>query len=142
MDLRQLTPDLAVAPQILPEDLPALAEAGFRVLINNSPDAEVGPDEDHAAMRAAAEAAGLSYHFNPFIPGQITPEMISAQAQALSAPGPKVAYCRSGNRSAVLWALTRAGQEPTENLLATAAKAGYDLSGIRALIEALANGAD
>ncbi|WP_347266573.1 TIGR01244 family sulfur transferase [Paracoccus sp. (in: a-proteobacteria)] len=142
MDLRQLTPDLAVAPQILPEDLPALAEAGFRVLINNRPDAEVGPDEDHAAMRAAAEAAGLSYHFNPFIPGQITPEMISAQAQALSAPGPKVAYCRSGNRSAVLWALTRAGQEPTENLLATAAKAGYDLSGIRALIEALANGAD
>ena len=59
MDLRQLTPDLAVSAQILPEDLPALAEAGFRVLINNRPDEEVGPDMDHAAMRAAAEAAGL-----------------------------------------------------------------------------------
>ncbi len=55
MDLRQLTPDLAVAAQIRPEDLPALAEAGFRVLINNRPDEEVGPDEDHEAMRAAAE---------------------------------------------------------------------------------------
>ena len=54
MDLRQLTPDLAVSPQILPEDLPALAEAGFRVLINNRPDAEVGPAENDAAMRAAA----------------------------------------------------------------------------------------
>lgn len=139
MDLRQLTPDLAVAPQIQPDDLPALAEAGFRVLVNNRPDAEVGPGEDHQTMRTAAEAAGLSYHFIPFIPGQITPEMISAQAEALSAPGPKVAYCRSGNRSAVLWALTRAGKEPTDYLIETAARAGYDLSGIRNLIDALAD---
>ena len=50
MDLRQLTPDLAVTPQIQPEDLPALAEAGFRVLINTRPDSEVGPGEDDAAI--------------------------------------------------------------------------------------------
>lgn len=140
MDLRQLTPDLAVSPQILPEELPALAEAGFRVLINNRPDDEVGAAEDSAAMRAAAEAAGLSYHYIPFRPGQITPEMIAAQAEALAQPGPKAAYCRSGNRSTVLWALTRAGQEPAENLLSTAAQAGYDLAGIRPLIESLASG--
>ena len=35
MDLRQINPDLAVSPQILPEDVRALAEAGFKVLINN-----------------------------------------------------------------------------------------------------------
>ncbi len=138
MDLRQLTPDLAVAPQILPKDLPALAGAGFRTLINNRPDDEVGPDLDHAAMRAAAEAAGMRYIFNPFTPGQITPEMISAQAEALAAPGPKLAYCRSGNRSTVLWALTRAGEEPVSVLIETAAKAGYDISGLRPLIESLA----
>lgn len=138
MDLRQLTPDLAVAPQIQPEDVPALAEAGFRVLINNRPDAEVGPDEDDQAMRAAAEAAGMHYVFNPFMPGQITPDMISAQAQALTLPGAKLAYCRSGNRSTVLWALARAGHEPVDHLMSVAAKAGYDLSGIRPLIESLA----
>lgn len=138
MDLRQLTPDLAVSAQIRPEDLPALAEAGFRVLINNRPDDEVGPDEDDEAMRAAAEAAGLDYHFNPFTPGQITPQMITAQAEALAAPGPKLAYCRSGNRSTVLWALARAGQEPVEDLIETAARAGYDLSGVRPLLESLA----
>lgn len=139
MDLRQLTPDLAVSPQILPAEVTALAEAGFRVLINNRPDSEVGASENDAAMRAAAEAAGLKYHYIPFAPGQITPEMIAAQAEALAQPGPKAAYCRSGNRSSVLWALTRAGQEPTDSLLATAAQAGYDLSGIRPLIESLAN---
>lgn len=138
MDLRQLTPDLAVSAQILPEDLPALAEAGFRVLINNRPDDEVGPDIDHTAMQAAAEAAGFSYVYNPFSPGHITPGMITQQTEALELAGPKLAYCRSGNRSTVLWALSRAGHEPTEDLLATAAKAGYDLSGVRPLIESLA----
>lgn len=139
MDLRQLTPDLAVSPHIQPEDVPVLAEAGFRVLINNRPDDEVGSDQDHVAMQAAAEAAGLRYHYIPFTPGQITPDMIEAQAEALAGPGPKVAYCRSGNRSTVLWALTRAGHEPVENFLGTASRAGYDLSGIRPLIELLAD---
>ncbi|WP_323717590.1 protein tyrosine phosphatase family protein [Paracoccus aminovorans] len=142
MNLRQLTPDLAVAPQILPEDLPALAEAGFRVLINNRPDDEVGPEADDAAMRAAAEAAGMTYVFNPFTPGRITPEMISLQAEALAASGPKLAYCRSGNRSTVLWALAQAGKEPVADLIGTAAKAGYDISGVRPLIESLATQAD
>ena len=138
MDLRQLTPDLAVAPQILPEDLPALAEAGFKVLINNRPDEEVGPDQDHVAMQAAAEAAGMHYFYNPFTPGQITSDMITTQAEALAASGPKIAYCRSGNRSTVLWALARAGQEPTDDLMSAAAAAGYDISGFRPMIESLA----
>ncbi|MTH79324.1 TIGR01244 family sulfur transferase [Paracoccus aestuariivivens] len=138
MDLRPLTPELSVSPQIRPEDLPALVADGFRVLINNRPDAEVGPDEDSVAMRAAAEAAGMDYREIPFVPGHVTPEMVEAQAEALALPGRKIAYCRSGNRSTVLWALSRAGTEPTADLLEAAAKAGYDLSGVRPLIDSLA----
>lgn len=138
MDLRQITPELSVSPQIQPEDLPALAEQGFRVVINNRPDAEVGDDEGGAAMQAAAEAAGMEYRAIPFVPGQITQDMVDAQAEALDLPGRKIAYCRSGNRSTVLWALTRAGEAPTDSLLQTAADAGYDLSGIRSMIDALA----
>ena len=108
------------------------------MLINNRPDAEVGPDLVDTVMRAAAEAAGFHYVYNPFIPSQITPEMITLQAEALDLSGPKLAYCRSGNRSTVLWALSRAGQEPVDVLLATAAEAGYDISGVRPLIESLA----
>lgn len=138
MDLRDITPDLSVSPQIRPEDLPELAAQGFRVLINNRPDAEVGADEDGAAMQAAAAAAGLDYRAIPFVPGQITQAMVDAQAEALALPGRKLAYCRSGNRSTVLWALTEAGRIPTPALLQTAADAGYDLSGVRPMIEALA----
>ena len=106
MDLRPLTPELSVAPQILPQDLKQLAAEGYRVVINNRPEAEVGPEEGGEAMRAAAEAAGMEYRAIPFEPGQITLPMIEAQAEALALPGRKIAYCRSGNRSTIIYQQT------------------------------------
>lgn len=138
MDLRQITPEFSVSPQIQPQDMAALAAEGFSVVINNRPDTEVGPGEDSAAIRAAVEAAGMDYREIPFQPGHITLDMVEAEAEALALPGRKLGYCRSGNRSTVLWALTRAGQQPADELLHIAAGAGYDLSGIRPLIEQLA----
>lgn len=140
MDLRQLTPELSVTPQVLPEEVAELAKAGVKVLINNRPDEEVTADMDSDVMRAAAEAAGMVYVFNPFTPGQITPDMVELQAEALALEGPAVAYCRSGNRSTVLWALANAGQIPAEQLVETAANVGYDISGVLPLIDALSRG--
>ena len=139
MDLRQLTPDLAVSGQIVPDDIPTLAAAGFRVLINNRPDTEVEPGQDSATMGRLAREAGMDYFHIPFRPGEITPQMIAEFAQALGSLGPKVAYCRSGNRSTVLWALSQARHIPESELLETAARAGYDLSGVRPLIQSLAS---
>lgn len=134
MDLRQLTPDLAVSSQISIEDVPDLARAGFKVLINNRPDAEIDAGQGSEAMRKAAAAAGMTYVFIPFVPGEITRDMISAYAQAAGAGGPVIAYCRSGNRSAVLWALTQARLRPVDDIIAIGAKAGYDLSGLAPML--------
>lgn len=138
MDLRQLTPDLAVSGQITPQDVPALAEAGFKVLINNRPDTEIGPEEDSDTMAQAAKAAGLTYHYLPFTPGQLSSELIDGFAAATAGRGPHFAYCRSGNRCTVLWALTQAGKRPEAEILQTAAQAGYDLTAIRPMIASLA----
>ncbi|MBC7986258.1 MAG: TIGR01244 family phosphatase, partial [Sphingomonadaceae bacterium] len=53
--------------------------------------------------------------------------------------GKTLAYCRSGTRSTLLWALTeaRAGADP-EALSEAAAAAGYDLAPIRAILDAFA----
>ena len=139
MDLRQLSPSLAVSPQILPEDVPALAEAGFKVLVNNRPDDEVTPEIDHDAMAQAAADAGMSYHYLPFHPGQITPQLIADFAKATAGPGPVIAYCRSGNRSTVLWAMNQAGKMPEDEIVQSADKAGFDISGVRPLISSLAS---
>lgn len=138
MDLRQLTPDLAVSGQITPRDVPALAEAGFKVLINNRPDAEIGPDENSDVMAQAAKAAGMTYHYLPFTPGQLTSDLIDGFGAATTGRGPHFAYCRSGNRCTVLWALTQAGKRPEAEILQTATNAGYDLTAIRPMLASLA----
>lgn len=139
MDLRQLTPNLAVSPQIALEDVRLLAESGFRTLINNRPDDEVGA-VDHQDMAQAAADAGMEYHYLPFQPGQVTPDLIQGFAAALEGTKPALAYCRSGNRSTVLWALSQSGKQSEGELLNTAANAGYDLTGVVPLMRSLAGG--
>lgn len=141
MDLRQLTPDLAVAPQIDLADVPVLAQAGFKTLINNRPDDEDGAIDREVMAKAAADA-GMEYHYLPFRPGQVSPELIQGFAAALQGEKPAIAFCRSGTRSTTLWALGQAGKLPEAELLATAAKAGYDLTGAVPLIRALAGQRD
>lgn len=139
LDIRRLTDTYAVAPQIAPEDLPAIRAAGFTTVIDNRPDGEI-PGELHTqAMRAAAEAAGLAFVANPVIGGALTMENVTAQAAAIAAaPGPVLAYCASGNRSSVVWALSHAGKLPTDDLIAIPARFGYQLGHLRSQIEALA----
>jgi uncharacterized protein (TIGR01244 family) len=90
-------------------------------------------------MRQAAEALGLTFVVNPVIGGALTLDNVRAQKAALdSADGPVLAYCASGNRSSMVWALTQAGKRPTDELIALPARFGYQLEGLRDQIEALA----
>lgn len=137
MDLRQITPDFAVAAQITPQELPALAAQGFRTLINNRPDDEIEAALDSEAMALAASSAGLAYHHLPFFPGRMTPELVAAFETVMAdAAGPVLAYCRSGTRSSYLWAMLQAGRQPVEDILAAASRAGYDHSSLVPLLEA------
>lgn len=141
LDLRQLTPDYGVAPQIEPSDLAAIKAAGYVMVIDNRPDAEIGPDLHAAQMEAAAKALGLAFVVNPAIPGQFDAEMIARQRAAIEAAGgPVFAYCASGNRSTVLWELVNAGRIPTDEMLTIAARNGYMHEQFRPLIESLAKG--
>jgi len=131
MDIRTLAPDVSVAPQIAVGDVAALADRGFRAIIVNRPDAEDDEQPDYAAIEAAAQNAGLAIGFVPVVPGNLTDADVAAFAKALDdLPAPALAYCRTGTRSATLWALSQAGHLSTDAILKTAADAGYDLSGL------------
>ena len=110
MSLHALTPDFAVAGQITPEDVPAIAQAGFRSIVCNRPDGEGGPMQpSYADVERAAKAAGLEVRNLPVISGRITPEQVGAMAELLEElPAPVLAYCRSGARSTNLWQMARA----------------------------------
>ena len=125
--IRQVTDDFAVAPQLAPEDVPALA-GRFSVLINNRPDGEAPGQPSHGELETAARAAGLDYAFVP-ISGPPRREQVEAMRQAMArARGPALAFCRSGTRSIVVWALAEAlGGRPPDELRRIGARAGYDL---------------
>jgi len=139
MDIRSLTDSYAVSPQIAPADLAAIKAAGFTTVIDNRPDGEIPANLHGEIMRQAAEALGLTFVINPVIGGALTLDNVKAQKAALdSAGGPVLAYCASGNRSSMVWALAQAGKRPTDELIALPARFGYQLEGLRGQIDALA----
>jgi uncharacterized protein (TIGR01244 family) len=138
--IRQINESISVAPQIAVEQVADIAAAGFKTIVNNRPDDEDAGQPSGDAIRAAAEAAGLKYVSIPVTHAGFSHPQIDAMTQALTdSDGPVLAYCRSGTRSCNLWALAaaKAGRNPNL-LLAQAEDAGYDLSGIRPMLDALA----
>lgn len=138
--LRFIDETIAVAPQITPEDVPAIAAAGYVAIVNNRPDGEEPGQPDGEAISAAAEASGLRYTAIPVTHAGFSFPQVTAMAEALEqAGGPVLAYCRSGTRSCNLWALASAMQGgDTDTLTGKAAAAGYDLANLRPLMDAVA----
>jgi uncharacterized protein (TIGR01244 family) len=129
---RRITDRLSVAGQITPADVAEAARQGFRTIVNNRPDGEEPGQPTHEEIQAAAEALGLAYAFVP-VRGMPTPEQVGEERRFLEgAPGPVLAYCRSGNRSIITWAVgeAEAGEKSPDELKGLAAQAGYDLSRI------------
>ena len=143
MDIRVVNESIAVAPQITAEDVAAIKAAGYLSIINNRPDGEEYGQPTGDAIARAAEAAGLAYHAIPVTQAGFSHAQIDEMAGAIvAAGGPVLAYCRSGTRSCNLWALAaaKAGRDP-ELLVMQGAAAGYDLSALRPMLDALASDA-
>lgn len=127
MKAYKLSDNLAVSGQISPAAVAEIAAAGFKVLINNRPDGEEQGQPSSAEIAAAAEEAGLEYHYFPVsgldFPGEHLQEMTELFDDEQR---PAFAFCRSGTRCSNLWVLSR---EPTEREQAAerAASIGFDL---------------
>lgn len=134
--LKQITPMFFVTGDVGPQDLLTLASQGYKTVINNRPDGEEPGQALHKEIAAEAKVQKLVYMHIPVVSGQITEKNIEAFAEVLEAlPAPVVAFCRSGTRSATLWALSQAGNLSADEILKATAAAGYDLSGLKAELE-------
>ena len=100
MQLKQLTADICVTGQILPEQVAELAAQGFKALICNRPDNEAEDQPAFAEIEAAATKTGLEIRYIPIVHGQVTMVEVSDFRNAIETlPKPLVAFCRSGARS-------------------------------------------
>ncbi|WP_439590304.1 TIGR01244 family sulfur transferase [Hydrogenophaga sp.] len=126
-----LSVTLSVAGQIAPADLLEIARAGFKSVICNRPDGEGSRQFSSQDMEAAARQAGLTMAYLPVVSGQVTEDDGRAFGSLLKQlPTPVLAYCRSGMRSATLWALSQADRQAWPELVQRVARAGFNLSGV------------
>lgn len=140
---RQLSESVYASPQIGIETIAEAKALGIVQIINNRPEDESEDQTPGDAIEAAAREAGMAYVAIPVGHGGFSQGQLEAMAQALDqAEGPVLAYCRSGTRSTLLWALVRAkaGDNPT-GIASKAAAAGYDVTPIRPIMDMLSAGA-
>ena len=108
-DFRRVTEDFWASPQITIDDVAEARARGAALVINNRPDGEAPEEPQGPEIEAAARAAGLRYRAIPVGHGGFSEDQIAATIEALSqAEGAVLAYCRSGTRSTLLWALAQA----------------------------------
>jgi uncharacterized protein (TIGR01244 family) len=136
----KLTEGVYASPQITVGDIADAAALGVAMVINNRPEGEEEDQTPGAEIEAAAHAAGMEYVAIPITMPELSDVHVTAMRESLDrAAGPVLAYCRSGTRSTLLWALAqaKAGADP-EEIARAAAQAGYDVMPVRAAMDAYA----
>ena len=135
--IAQLSPFLSVAPQIGETDVGVIAAQGFQSIVNNRPDGEADDQPAGAAIEDAARRQGLDYRHVPAVSGKVGDEDVAAFAKAMAElKGPVLAFCRTGTRSATLWALSTADRLAPGAVLGATAAAGYELDALRPRLDA------
>ena len=130
MNVKPVTTQFAVAPQITVVDLKAIATAGFKTIICHRPDGEELQQPTASEIKAVALSLGLAFHHQPVQSGKLcTTDVDDFEHLWQTSQHPILAYCRSGKRSITLWARTalRAGRQTRQEILHLARNAGYDL---------------
>ena len=135
MTIRQLDDWTFIGAQIRPEEVAGLAQMGVSLIVNNRPDGEEPGQPLGAEIEQAASEAGIDYRAVPIIRG-IGPADADAINDAISSTnGKTLLYCRSGNRSALAWALAQSDQGvPREEIEAKLANVGVDPTPIAHLL--------
>ncbi len=143
MEIRPITPRYAVSPQISVEDVQTIADLGFVRVICNRPNSEVPMDLQSDAIGQAVRAAGMEYEVLELTHQTMTPENVAHQRElAERCSGPVLAYCASGTRCSVVWALGQCDRMSTDDILDATTKAGYALENLRPALDQLRSVSD
>jgi uncharacterized protein (TIGR01244 family) len=130
--MKQVSDKLFVAPQLTADDIIRAKAKGFAAIINNRPDREEPGQPSAAEMRNVAEAEGLIYSHIPVAPGKVDERQLRAFQKVVSeAGGPVLAHCKTGTRSATLYAIGEVldGRMNTDEVVPFGRQVGLDLSG-------------
>lgn len=138
-NFKTLSENVLASEQISIADIAAAKAAGVAVIVNNRPDGEDLSAPQSKDVEAEAGAIGLRYVPIPIGNSGFSAAQVDAMIEVLqSSEGKVLAYCRSGTRSTLLWALSSAKMGVDPGAIAQAAiAAGYDVSPVRPMMDML-----
>ncbi|OYX94045.1 MAG: TIGR01244 family protein, partial [Novosphingobium sp. 35-62-5] len=115
---RKIDDKTYASPQIGIAEVAYAKALGIGLIINNRPEHEADDQTPGPQIEAATLEAGMAYIAIPVSHAGFSMPQVEAMQQALMQAGdmPVLAYCRSGTRSTLLWALAqaRSGMNPDE----------------------------
>ena len=131
MKLNKIIEDYVVSDQIIEEDIVKLKEAGFKTIFCNRPDNEEKNQVTVNSIRDKVIENGLDFIHQPVVGGQISQNDVDQFSDYYdNAEKPIFAYCRTGTRSSMLWALSESGKRPVDEILQLTFAAGYNLNNL------------
>lgn len=135
---KPLSDTMFASAQITPGEVAKAAAQGVTLIINNRPDDEAPDQPEGSAIAAAARDAGITYIAIPVThAGFSLPQVEMMQGALADNQGKALAFCRSGARSTLLWALVRTNEGDDPDAIAEAARqAGYDVGPVRSIMDA------
>lgn len=136
-----ITPHFAVTSEMAPEDFAEAARLGFRAVVSNRPDGEDGATLTGRDEAVYAWRAGMRFAHVPAAKLDLfTDEVVEGMANAVRRlDGPILAHCKSGLRSAIVWAAASARSQPVDCVLDALVAAGFDLDFLRDDLESQAH---
>ncbi|PIE47217.1 MAG: TIGR01244 family phosphatase [Gammaproteobacteria bacterium] len=96
--------EVVFSPQITAERIESIVQQGFKTVINNRPDGEELDQPTSKQIADACEQAGLAYGEFLFSGNDLTEQLVTEFAKYFNqAEQPVFMFCRSGNRSHVIY---------------------------------------
>ena len=140
MNKIQIHDNFSVSPQINLDNIKTLADEGVKTLICNRPDGEEPNQITCAEIKAAAAEHGINFIHIP-VPGRvIDEESLNEFLEVIDGTDDKIhAYCKTGTRSSIFWALSHARGKSADQVLEKAASLGINLTPVADQIEKVCN---
>lgn len=133
---KTLDENITVSPQIQPHEVAALKEQGVELIINNRPDGEEPGQPTSDEIEALAQQHGIAYLHLPVVRGPSHADVEAMQEALAEHKGKQIhAFCRSGTRSTLTWAIacTESGAD-RDHVEKCVRGAGYDPAPISHLL--------
>ncbi len=126
---KAITDEFSVAGSLAKGDIEAIKSMGFLTIISNLPDEEVENGFTSAKAKSEADSVGITYIHMPANGASVTDlAVVEAFAQILATSNnPVLAHCKSGTRSAILFAQVNARSNHPKKVLKQLLEKGFDL---------------